>query len=130
MISLIFVKANYKVLGSLLRERRRQIRSEDLRTKLEYFSEVYEEEREVVPRFVRFKEVTPILQVVSSRVQRQRERVVEFENAHKREESRVKRNDEGGRPLGQRVEDNGPQGVNLPPLLAAHLGRAKNGQPL
>ncbi|GJS05043.1 hypothetical protein Tco_0321551 [Tanacetum coccineum] len=44
MISPAFVKANYEVLESLLRERRRLIRNEDLRTELEYFSEDYDEE--------------------------------------------------------------------------------------
>ncbi|GJX25803.1 reverse transcriptase domain-containing protein, partial [Tanacetum coccineum] len=42
--------ANYKILESLLRERRRKIRNEDLRTELEYFSEDYDEEREMEPR--------------------------------------------------------------------------------
>ncbi|GJT43144.1 hypothetical protein Tco_0951859 [Tanacetum coccineum] len=42
MISSTFVKVNYEVLESLLRERRRQIRNEDLRTKLEYFSKDYD----------------------------------------------------------------------------------------
>nr|GEX29239.1 reverse transcriptase domain-containing protein [Tanacetum cinerariifolium] len=37
MISLAFVEANYEILESILRDRRRQIRIEDLRTELEYF---------------------------------------------------------------------------------------------
>ncbi|GJS44315.1 hypothetical protein Tco_0569358 [Tanacetum coccineum] len=37
-ISPAFVKANYEILESLLRERQRQIRNEDLQTELEYFS--------------------------------------------------------------------------------------------
>ncbi|GJW59382.1 hypothetical protein Tco_0108717 [Tanacetum coccineum] len=49
-ISPAFVEANYKILESLLRERRRKIRNEDLRTELEYFSEDYDEEREMEPR--------------------------------------------------------------------------------
>ncbi|GKA87025.1 hypothetical protein Tco_0808736 [Tanacetum coccineum] len=44
MIKPAFVKANYEVLEFLLRERRRLIRNEDLRTELEYFSEDYDEE--------------------------------------------------------------------------------------
>ncbi|GJV19150.1 hypothetical protein Tco_1368170 [Tanacetum coccineum] len=60
----------------------------------------------------------------------EKERVVEFKDAPKREGSRVERNKEGGRPLGQIAEDNGPYGMNLPLLLAAHLGRSENGQPL
>ncbi|GKB29859.1 hypothetical protein Tco_0869260 [Tanacetum coccineum] len=47
MISLAFIEANYEILESLLRDRRRQIRNEDLRTELEYFSEDYDEEREM-----------------------------------------------------------------------------------
>ncbi|GJT85110.1 hypothetical protein Tco_1066827 [Tanacetum coccineum] len=39
----------------------------------------------------------------------------------------VERNSDG-RPLKQRGEDNRHQEVNLPPLLAAHLGRNDNGQ--
>ncbi|GJW55742.1 hypothetical protein Tco_0382729 [Tanacetum coccineum] len=45
MISPAFVEANYEVLESFLRERRKQMPNEDLRTKLEYFSEEYDEER-------------------------------------------------------------------------------------
>ncbi|GKC96729.1 hypothetical protein Tco_1162171 [Tanacetum coccineum] len=78
----------------------RQWCNEDLRIKLEYFSE------------------------------EQKESVVEFEDAPNKEGSRVERNDEGGRPLGQRAKDNEPQGMSLPPLLAAHLLRSENGQPL
>ncbi|GJV20745.1 reverse transcriptase domain-containing protein [Tanacetum coccineum] len=37
---------------------------------------------------------------------------------------------EGGRPLEESPRGNGGQSVNLPPLLAAHLGRGKNGKPL
>ncbi|GJT45875.1 hypothetical protein Tco_0954590 [Tanacetum coccineum] len=42
-----FIQANYEVLESLLREHRWQMRNEDLRTKLEYYSEEYDKEREV-----------------------------------------------------------------------------------
>ncbi|GKE82323.1 hypothetical protein Tco_1552323, partial [Tanacetum coccineum] len=35
-----------------------------------------------------------------------------------------------GRPSEYRADDNRSQGANLPPLLAAHLGRSENGQPL
>ncbi|GJW60198.1 hypothetical protein Tco_0109533 [Tanacetum coccineum] len=98
MIRPAIVEANYEVLESLLRERKRQRRNEDLRTELEYFSEEYDEEREMELRLT--------------------------------EGIRVERNDKGGRSLGQRIEDNGSQGMNLPPLLANHLGRSENGQPL
>ncbi|GJU69189.1 hypothetical protein Tco_1255448 [Tanacetum coccineum] len=50
MISLAFIEANYEILESLLRDRRGQIRNEDLRRELEYFSEDYDEELEMEPR--------------------------------------------------------------------------------
>ncbi|GKF12067.1 hypothetical protein Tco_0049993 [Tanacetum coccineum] len=50
MISHDFVEAYYEILESLLRNRRRQIHNEDLRTKLEYFSKDYDEELEIEPR--------------------------------------------------------------------------------
>ncbi|GKD12762.1 hypothetical protein Tco_1197169 [Tanacetum coccineum] len=81
MIRPTFVEANYEVLESLLRERKRQWHNEDLRIKLEYFSEEYDEEREMEPRPTRVWEATPILQAASSRVRRQKERVVEFKDA-------------------------------------------------
>ncbi|GJV50745.1 hypothetical protein Tco_1446486, partial [Tanacetum coccineum] len=74
MISQTFVEVNYEVLESLLRERRRQKRNKDLRTKLEYFSEEYDEEREMEPRLVRNRETTPVLHMRSLRARRQRER--------------------------------------------------------
>ncbi|GKE83628.1 hypothetical protein Tco_1557370 [Tanacetum coccineum] len=84
MISPTFVEANYEVFESLLRERRKKVRNEDLRNELEYFSDEYDE----------------------------------------------KRNVESGGPskLGER--ENRSRGMNLPPLLAAHQGRIKNGQAL
>ncbi|GJS23743.1 putative nucleotidyltransferase, ribonuclease H [Tanacetum coccineum] len=74
MISPAFVEANYEILESLLRDRRRQICNEDLQTKLEYFSEDYDEELEMEPRPEQTKEVTPPLRTRSPRVHRQRER--------------------------------------------------------
>ncbi|GJW67109.1 reverse transcriptase domain-containing protein [Tanacetum coccineum] len=127
MISPAFVEANYEVLESLLRERRRQIRNEDLRTELEYFSEDYDEEREMEPRPEPNREATPTLRPRSHVVRRQRERVVGFEEAPNREGSRRGRNAEGIRPSEIEAEN---RGVNLPPLLAAHLGRNESGQPL
>ncbi|GJV56986.1 hypothetical protein Tco_1457991 [Tanacetum coccineum] len=47
MISPAFVEANYEILESLLRERRKQIRNEDLRAELEYFNEEYDEKRKM-----------------------------------------------------------------------------------
>ncbi|GJW09288.1 hypothetical protein Tco_1575115 [Tanacetum coccineum] len=87
VISLAFVEANYDVLESLQRDCRRQVYNEDIRTELDYYSEKYDEEREMEPRL-------------------------------------------GRRPSERRVEDGGSCRGNLPPLLASHLGRSKNGQPL
>ncbi|GKE74876.1 hypothetical protein Tco_1536917, partial [Tanacetum coccineum] len=50
VISPNFMEANYETLESLLRNRRRQICNNDLPTELEYFSEDYDEEREMEPR--------------------------------------------------------------------------------
>nr|GEX70535.1 reverse transcriptase domain-containing protein [Tanacetum cinerariifolium] len=61
-------------------ETRVKIRNEDLRTELEYFSEDYDEEREMEPRPEPLREATPTLQLRSYRVRRQRERVVGFED--------------------------------------------------
>ncbi|GJW24890.1 hypothetical protein Tco_0038701 [Tanacetum coccineum] len=73
-----FVEANYEVLESLLRGRRRQVRNEDIRTKLDYYSEKYDEEREMEPRLVRVKEATPVIRTGSPHVQRHKGRVVEL----------------------------------------------------
>ncbi|GJV94060.1 hypothetical protein Tco_1541873 [Tanacetum coccineum] len=99
MISPNFVEANYEVLESLLRERRWQIRNEDLRTELEYFSEDYDEEREMEPRPRPTRETIPPLRPRSPGVRRQRERVVGFEEAPNKERTRAGRNVEGSRPL-------------------------------
>nr|GEV02628.1 hypothetical protein [Tanacetum cinerariifolium] len=50
VISPTFMEANYETFKSLLRDRRRQMHNNDLRTELEYFSEDYDEEREMKPR--------------------------------------------------------------------------------
>ncbi|GJZ12971.1 hypothetical protein Tco_0548201 [Tanacetum coccineum] len=78
-ISLAFVEANYEILKSLLRERQRQIRNKDLRTELKYFSEDYDEEREIEPRPEPRREATSTLRL--------------------REGNRRGRNVEGIRPL-------------------------------
>ncbi|GJY84518.1 retrovirus-related pol polyprotein from transposon TNT 1-94 [Tanacetum coccineum] len=98
MISLVFVEANYEVLESLLRERRRKIRNKDLRTELEYFSEDYDEEREMKPRPEPNRKATLTLRLRYSVVRRQRERVVGFEEAPNREGSGRGINTEGIRP--------------------------------
>ncbi|GKB48490.1 reverse transcriptase domain-containing protein [Tanacetum coccineum] len=95
IISPAFVEANYEVLESLLRERRRQIHNEDLRTKLEYFSEDYDEEREMEPRPEPNREATPTLRPRFLVVHRQQERVTGFEEAPNREGSRRGRNVKG-----------------------------------
>ncbi|GKF91356.1 hypothetical protein Tco_0275057 [Tanacetum coccineum] len=73
---------------------------------------------------------TPPLQAASPRVRKRRERVVGFEETQNRGESRVERNNEGGRPSEEALRGNGSQNVNLSPLLVAHIGRSENGQPL
>ncbi|GJR47750.1 hypothetical protein Tco_1315853 [Tanacetum coccineum] len=93
-------------------------------------SEDYDEEREMEPRPEPARAVTPPLRAASPRVRRRRERVVGFEETQNRGESRVERNNEGGRPSEEASRGNGSQNVNLPPLLAAHIGRNENGQPL
>ncbi|GJT47437.1 hypothetical protein Tco_0956152 [Tanacetum coccineum] len=130
MISPAFVEANYEILKSILRDRRRRIRNEGLRTKLEYFSEYYDEECEMEQRPEQTREVTPPLRMRSPRVRRQRERVVGFEEVPNREGRRIERNTEGNIPSEARAEENRRREMNLPPLLAAHLGRNENGQPL
>ncbi|GJZ25156.1 hypothetical protein Tco_0562615, partial [Tanacetum coccineum] len=63
MISPAFAEANYEILESLLRERQKQIRNEDLRTELEYSSEEYDEEREIEPRPVQAIKTTLVLPI-------------------------------------------------------------------
>ncbi|GKA91320.1 hypothetical protein Tco_0813190, partial [Tanacetum coccineum] len=46
------------------------------------------------------------------------------------EGSRTGRNTKGNKPSEAEAEENERREMNLPPLLAAHLGRNKNGQPL
>ncbi|GJY54597.1 hypothetical protein Tco_0446261 [Tanacetum coccineum] len=129
MISPAFVEANYKVLKSLSRERRRRKRNEDLYTKLEYFSEEYNEEREMEPRLVRNRESNTVLHMRSPRARRQREKMVDFKDIPNRDGSMVERNSEGGRPSGLRADNNRSQRMNLPRLLTTHLRRSENGQP-
>nr|GEX57062.1 reverse transcriptase domain-containing protein [Tanacetum cinerariifolium] len=78
------------------------------------------------PRPIRVRETTHVLRIGSLRVRRHRGRVVEFEDAPNRDGSRVERESNGRRPSKQKAEDGGSRGVNLPLLLAAHLGRSKN----
>nr|GEX51912.1 reverse transcriptase domain-containing protein [Tanacetum cinerariifolium] len=76
------------------------------------------------PRPVRNMETTPALRIESLRGQRQKERVVEFEDVPNRDGNKVESNFESGRPPKQKEKDNGHHGMNL------RLGRSKNGQPL
>ncbi|GJT54154.1 reverse transcriptase domain-containing protein [Tanacetum coccineum] len=125
MISPAFIQGIYEVLESLLRERRRQIRNEDLRNELEYFSENYDEEREMEPRPGLTREITPPLRPRSPEVRRQRERVVGFEEAPNREGSRARRNAKGSRPSKIKAMENGNRGMNLPPTLGSSLGKKR-----
>ncbi|GKB34165.1 hypothetical protein Tco_0879107 [Tanacetum coccineum] len=133
MITPAFVEPNYEILESLLRERRRQIRNEDLRTELEYFSEDYDEEREMELRPEPRREATSTLRLRSPVVRKQRERVMGFEDAPNREGNMRGRNAEGirlQRLTQEKVEIGGGghrpstnMGVNLPPngtLLSHH----------
>ncbi|GKB54953.1 hypothetical protein Tco_0905706 [Tanacetum coccineum] len=92
--------------------------------------EDYDEEQEMEQRHEPNREATPTLRPRSPMVRRQRERVVGFEEAPNREGSRGGRNAEGTSlsEIEEREDEN--RGVNLPPLLAAHLGRNESGQPL
>ncbi|GKC20131.1 hypothetical protein Tco_1022281, partial [Tanacetum coccineum] len=67
---------------------------------------------------------------MSPRVRRQQERVVGFEEAPSREGDRTRRNAEGGSSSEIGTRENRSKGTNLPPLLAAHLGRGESDQPL
>ncbi|GJW48199.1 hypothetical protein Tco_0079845, partial [Tanacetum coccineum] len=133
IISPAFVEANYEVLESLLRQRRRHICNKDLQTELEYFSEDNDEEREMEPRPEPNKEVTPTLRLRSPVVLRQRERVVGFEEAPNREGSKRGRNAKAIRPSEIEAREDENRGVshqpstnmggNLPPnstLLSHH----------
>ncbi|GJZ16286.1 reverse transcriptase domain-containing protein [Tanacetum coccineum] len=90
----------------------------------------YDEEREMEPRPGPTRETTPPLRPRSPGVRRQREKVVGFEEAPNREGSRAGRNAEGSRPSEIEARENGNSGMNLPLLLAAHLGRNESGQPM
>ncbi|GJS70154.1 hypothetical protein Tco_0702995 [Tanacetum coccineum] len=95
------------------------IHNKDLRTEVEYFSDGYDEEREMEPRHAHVRETTSFLRTRSSRARRQRERVVEFEDTPNMEGSTVERNYKvwwmKARNTG--VDDNKTSGnMYLPPL--------------
>ncbi|GJZ47905.1 hypothetical protein Tco_0601737 [Tanacetum coccineum] len=52
--------------------------------------------------------------------------MVDFEDIPNRDGGKVERNSEGGRPSGLGAYNNGSQGMNIPPILASHLGRSEN----
>nr|GEW62049.1 reverse transcriptase domain-containing protein [Tanacetum cinerariifolium] len=95
MILPTFVEANYETLESLLRDRRRQMRNNNHRTELDYFSEDCDEEREMEPRPKPARAGTSPLQAASPNVRRGRERVVRFEET-KQKGKQGRRNSEGG----------------------------------
>nr|GEU98625.1 reverse transcriptase domain-containing protein [Tanacetum cinerariifolium] len=90
------------------------IRNEDLRTELEYFSEDYDEEREMEPRPEPNREATSTFRPRSLVVRRQRERVVGFEEAPNREGSRRGRNAEGISPSEIKAKED----ENMGPMYA------------
>ncbi|GJX05061.1 reverse transcriptase domain-containing protein [Tanacetum coccineum] len=67
------------------------IHNEDLHTELEYFSEEYDEEREMEPRPAPVRETTLVLHIESPS-RRQKERVVEFKDFPNMDGDRVERN--------------------------------------
>ncbi|GKG46929.1 hypothetical protein Tco_0504126, partial [Tanacetum coccineum] len=107
MIKPAVIEANYEILKSLIRERWKQIRNEDLCTELGYFSEEYDEEREMEPRPEKNKETTPPLCTRSP----------------SREGGRIEMNVEGSGPSELGSRENRSRGMNLPSLLAAYLGK-------
>nr|GEX45389.1 hypothetical protein [Tanacetum cinerariifolium] len=126
LIVQIWTRSGFDGDRRALGERRKKICNEDLCTELDYFSE----EKEMKSRPVPIRKTIPVPRIGSSRARRQRKRVVKFKYAPNRDGGKVERNYEGRRPSKYRANDNKSQGVNLPPLLAAHLGRSENGQPL
>ncbi|GKC69416.1 hypothetical protein Tco_1115299 [Tanacetum coccineum] len=82
------------------------------------------------PRPVRVREATLFLQTGCLRVRRHKGRAIKFKEAPNRSMSRAERQFNGRRPSKRRAEEGGIHGGNLPPLLAAQLGRSENGQPL
>ncbi|GJW53457.1 hypothetical protein Tco_0097542 [Tanacetum coccineum] len=82
------------------------MRNNVLRTELEYFSEDYDEEREMEPRPEPTRAATPPLRVGSPRPRRGGERTMGFEGNQSRWESRVERNIEWGEGL---LEESNPE---------------------
>nr|GEW35984.1 reverse transcriptase domain-containing protein [Tanacetum cinerariifolium] len=125
-ISLAFIEANYEVLEPLLRERRSQMRNEDLHTELKSYSEEYEKEREMEPRPAHVRETTPVLRTRSSHARRQRGRAVEFEDAPNRDVSKVERELEGF--PAQSVRSSNAIALDSPYLLVFITGTSQSRQ--
>nr|GEU59868.1 hypothetical protein [Tanacetum cinerariifolium] len=89
VISSAFIEANYDPLESLLWDRRRQMRNNDLRIELEYFNKDYDEKREMEPRPEPTKAATPLLRIASPRIHRQGEITIGFKEAQSRGESMI-----------------------------------------
>ncbi|GJU65429.1 hypothetical protein Tco_1247264 [Tanacetum coccineum] len=92
-----FDETSVEVLESLLRDHRRHVRNEDLRTELDYYSKEYDEEREMEPKLVRVREATHVLRTRSPYVRRHKGRVVEFEEALNKDGSKAEREFDGRR---------------------------------
>ncbi|PWA78384.1 reverse transcriptase domain-containing protein [Artemisia annua] len=128
VISPAFVEANYEELESLLRARRRQVRNTEMIRELEYSSDKSAEEMEMEPRPSAPGVTHPILRIRSSTGRRTGGRSVGFEGVPERPLTRREGTvTEGSNGRSQQRE---ASEVNLPPLLAAHLGRTEAGVPL
>ncbi|GJV31621.1 hypothetical protein Tco_1392021, partial [Tanacetum coccineum] len=100
-------EANFKTLESLMKDYRRQARDEGLQRELEYSSEDYDKEIKAEPRPRSIEQAHPTLRIGSSVIPRTNRRTIWFKG----------------------ISERAPN-VNLPPLLAAHLGRKEAGAPL
>ncbi|GKB98480.1 hypothetical protein Tco_0984617 [Tanacetum coccineum] len=73
------------------------------------------------PRPTRMREATPVLQIGSPRVRRNRGRVIEFEEAPNRDGSRIERESDGRRPSKQIAEEGGIHFLRRPSAKAVRL---------
>ena len=121
VISPAFVEANFEELESLLRARRRQVRNTEMRRELEYSSDDYDEEMEMEPRPQSQGVTHSAMRIGSPSSRRTNGRSVSFKGIPERVPTRR----EGTMAEGSngRSQQRKSTQVNLPPLLAAHLGR-------
>lgn len=99
-----------------------------MRRELEYSSDEYDEEMEIESRPSAPGVTHPILRIGSPTGRRTRRRSVGFEGVPERPPTRREGTvTEGSKGRSQRME---ASEVNLPLLLAAHLGRIETGVPL